>query len=608
MSKDNVTDIRAVRRNARPVGSGDDDDQSRDGVILPPDCPVTPLGINGDTCYYISAKRQLVALKAEKHGRLGIQITLFGNYQKYLEIHWPRYDKDGEAVKGQFKAEAAASALSSAAAAAGIWRPEERERSLGAWKGEAGELILHLGNQVLSLPPTPNPWQQQTQHRPGLIGHHVYPGQDSIGAPAEQHAAAGDTGPGEALLVALESWAWQRPSIDPILMLGWIGQAMICGALDWRTTVWLTGGTGAGKSTMHKLVGQIFGQSLVRCADPTEAGISQKLGLQTLPVAIDEAESDTDNRKLNALVKLARNSASGSIKLRGGADHKGVEFVCRSSFILSSVLLPPLLAQDVNRMAILDLNDLDPAAKPPDMDPATWRKVGQQLLRRMIDGWGRFDATLAWFRTQLAASGHTGRGQDTFGTLLACADILLYDEAPSAATSGAWCMDLDAAAMAETSDNERDERNCLNHLLTQSPEVRRGGAQRTTAEWIAQAAGFGQDMDEGDARRVIETLGLKFLPAITRKEPGGPVREITPARLAFSNTHNGLAGMFTGTHWEARSGAKGAYIQSLRRLPGAERLTSPLWFAGATTKAFAVPIDQIVTRQPLPSLADLPPK
>ena len=112
-----------------------------------------------------------------------------------------------------------------------------------------------------------------------------------------------------------------------------------------------------------------------------------------LTVAVDELEAEADNRKVDAVVSLARRAAGGGKIHRGGADHRGVVFEARSCFLFSSINVPPLLGADRSRMAILALD------------------------------------TLAAYARALSAEGYDARGCDVFGTLLACANLALHDAA-----------------------------------------------------------------------------------------------------------------------------------------------------------------------------------
>src|SRR5690349_15230298 len=62
---------------------------------LPEDCPVEPLGILDDVFFYLDASRQLRALPAREHSRLGLQ-ALFGQQIELLFKFWPRLSQDDD--------------------------------------------------------------------------------------------------------------------------------------------------------------------------------------------------------------------------------------------------------------------------------------------------------------------------------------------------------------------------------------------------------------------------------------------------------------------------------------------------------------------------------
>lgn len=586
--------VRHVIENAVDLEAPPDDEPPGDrpreggGDYLAEDCPVTPLGIAGTVRYYLDAKRQLVALEAKEHSRLQI-LGLFSHEYEWLYRVFPRMDKRG--VTTGWRPEAAAERLMAACAARGVWDPVERERGLGAWRGADGQLVLHLGDRIVEFPASAeNAWNRMTQHAPGLVGRHVYPAGPRQPRPSPLPAPAGDGGPGAALLGMLRTWSMRRGEVDAVLMLGWIGSAMIGGALDWRPLIWITGGRGTGKSTLHKLLKLVLDDALIETSDATEAGIRQKQRRGAIPVAIDEIEAEEDNRRMQNVVKLARQAASGGKALRGGHDHQGVEFTVQCAFLFSSILMPPLLGQDRSRMAIIELAELPAGAPAPTLEAKRWREIGAQLRRRLVDGWARFGTTLEFYRAELTARGHSARGADQFGTLLACADILLNNGDPCSDAAEAWVSKLEAATLAEADDDVRDEERCLQHLLSSSVDPYRGGARRTLGHWLRVAArdfaepslledGSGDQPDEDAAIKLLGTYGLKVVPEDGKRY------------VAIANQHNGLSQIFAGTHWAARSGATGVWVQALRRLPGAERSKKTLYFGGVYAKATIVPLD-----------------
>jgi hypothetical protein len=165
--------------------------------------------------------------------------------------------------------------------------------------------------------------------------------------------AIGAAGGGHPCGELLRTWNWKRPALDPVLLLGAIGQGYIGGALPWRSNVWITGGRGTGKSALNGrpdegqgIIPQLYGEALFRTGNTSAAAIRQSLKNSTVPVMIDEAEAGADNRKITEVVELARVASSGDKMHRGGQDHQAHEFTLQSPFWFSSINIPPLEGSD----------------------------------------------------------------------------------------------------------------------------------------------------------------------------------------------------------------------------------------------------------------------
>lgn len=542
----------------------------RPGSRLPDGCPVTPLGKGPGVCYYLDANRQLMALKAKDHSRLGVR-DLFGADAHLAGEFWPRVNKDGEPIGTDW--DKVAEALGVDAAASGIWNPLEKVRGPGAWRGDDGGLILHCGDAIITGGQT---------IEPGLIGREVYPAAEPLPRPTLNPVPGGDHGPGVWLLDLLKRWTWQRPGIDPELLLGWIGAAMIGGALKWRPAAWITGGQGTGKSTLHEILKGLFGGALVGVTDASAAGIWQKLGHATLPVALDELESEADNRKGDNIVKLARQAASGGGMLRGGQDHKGTEFVVRSCFLFSSILMPAMESQDLSRLAILELGKL-PAKSVLRLDQDKLGEVGTALRRRLVDGWCRLEETLEIYASALIANGHDARGADQFGVLLACADLLMHDGETNGEYAREMAEKLKACDLAEWADAAADELGMLSHITTMTVDVYREGRKRTIGEWIEIAAGVYATLTEDEGNQVLGSYGLM----VEANDDGQKY-------LAIANQHSGLAAIFKDTKWRSRPGRPGGWVQSARRIDGSIVPKTSKWIGGGKTRYTLVPLEAIL--------------
>jgi hypothetical protein len=545
---------------------------------LPLHCPVIPLGKTPGFCHYLDAEHFQRVMKASEHSRLGL-VELFGREQDWMLSNYPKI------IKGEvkFDADLLAKHLIQACAAKGAWSAKDNLRGRGGWLGDEGELVVHFGDRILSVPAgeaAPDIFERKST---GAIGGRIYPTEVALPLPASGRVAGGEGSPGEDLFALLSSWTWARPRIDPMFLLGWVGCAFLGGAIPWRPMCWITGDRATGKSTLHELIRELVGQAaIVSVTDTTSAGIYQALGHSTLPVAIDELEAEDDNRRAQGVIKLARAASSGGVVLRGGAEGRGVDFVARSCFLFSSILIPPLMGQDRSRMAFLELGRLK--GKGIRLDHKWLHQKGAEIRRRMMDGWYRWQATLDAYRVALADAGHGGRGADQFGSLLAAADLILYDAPPSSDELEAWGQALAESALSETDDAASDHARWLQRLLTSILDPFTRGDRYTVAVWISIAA----MREPGDDKRANETLqaaGLRYFKD----------RETDQEWLAVADSHAGLAKLHEGSHWGALSGTAGVWRQAAQRVEGAVKSKGPIYFHGGTRlRCTLIPLDAVI--------------
>lgn len=580
-------------------GHGDDGREVDPASEMPDDVPVIAVGKRDNFYFVIDSSGQLRIIKDNEFGRSKI-LSLFDRCTWALRKYWPRLKTVSDGQGGTtvkvvgVRFEDIQELLVSLCAdekRCGIWDPIKYLRGPGAWRGDDGALILHCGMIV---------WRggnagQETNGdiearpesigRPGRIDRHVYPAAPAILRPAKDAQPSGDRGgPAREVLDTLGTWNWKRGETDAHLLLGWICAALVAGAIDWRPMCWVTGERNTGKSTVHKVITAIFDDSVIAVTNTSAAGLWQKIGHSSLPVMVDEMEADADNRRAQGVIELARHAASGGVTLRGGADHQATEFKSQNCFLFSSILVPPLRSQDLSRQAILRLGALDLKSVAPVTDKAHWRRIGRGLLRRMCDGWHRWDATVAAYRQALLQSGHDGRGADQWGSLLAAADLALYDHAPDPDTLGIW-----AERVAPSVDNDAGERDqddhdhCLDFLMSSTAETWRAGLKRPIGSYVAEAAGM--DMEEIEhpdprqARAVLATVGLKVFLQDERKF------------LAVAKNHQALQAIFRATYWAGSAGASGVWGQALERAPGAQRSRANLSFSGVRSRAVLVPLE-----------------
>ena len=550
-------------------------------------CPVTPLGVRDGYSYYLDTWGQLRGLG--KHEIQAIR-ALFGKDNPALERAFPKWRKTEvgyEVVPEEFNAGRAARAMYMASSEQGLFNPDNAVRGVGAWKTETGDLVYHMGNELLV---------GGEIKAPGKHGRHIYPAYPSIPAPAP----AGDAeNPVPVLQKLLSTWNWQRPELDPQIVLGLIGVQMLGGALDWRPVYWITGGAGAGKSVLQSLINMMHGQDgVIASEDPTKSGITSRLGHSSLPVCLDEREPDTDERssKNADIIALARIAASGGEWLRGSSDQTGSGGKVFSAFLFSSILIPGgMKPQDMQRLIQLNLNRLPEDADPLDLQAPVWRAHGAVYKRNLIARWPTFAKRMAIWRKALAAVGIHGRDADNWGVTITMADMAANEALPDSDETDYWCRLIADAHIQSRAEVTDDAEAMLLHLKTQVLDINRRGDNYTVAEWIMVAAGLpaapesllplqcADPLPEDHKRRrdkANETLARIGLRVVGLREK---------AQLFIANAKiTGLNELFRGTDW-----AGGSWKQSALRVPGATICSVPKSLKGTSTRGVNMPITSI---------------
>lgn len=640
-----ITSIKDALDNPTPAprlaeeGEIRPDRKARGGPIDWSTCPVKPLGIKStadgkQTCYYLDVNKQLVGLEANnRHGKGGIA-AMFGGVE-WLEENFPKWSppKGGRPSEivgwdiGQVQ-----EAMIGRCVKMGVFSAAGRMRGRGAHRHDNGGLVLHCGDQLLhSLHLEDGRITGWRYDPPGELGGFVYPGDDPVPRPWHEPVSARDVA---VLLVdepgrdgrkgLLRRWHWRRELLDPRLLTGWIGAAMIGGALGWRPNVWLTGGRGTGKSTLNGddgVLAGLLGRGVFRTGNASEAAIRQSLNCATIPVLFDELEAKEDNRKVDGVIELARVSSSGAPMHRGGADHSAQEFTLRSAFFFSSINIPPLQPQDRSRLAILELRPFPKGwGTRPHLADYNLPVLGRMLLRRMVDGWPRLAATIARYHETLAAQGHESRACDQFGTLLACADVLLHDHdsadgLPDMELVLDWCDKCRPEKLREIAQEDAEHVRCLNHLMD-SPVQARGGDERVAlAQWISGALDHARDplavdqnlnadpkAGERLAQMGLKLVNAKWTPEETDHE--GKVKRRAkwgtsafdasePGFLAIKPGHVALVNLFQGKHWA------GIFGDVLARFPGAVE-ADKVRYGHGTGKGLLVPLYHVFEADQLP--------
>jgi hypothetical protein len=546
------------------------------GLPVEDPCPVVPLGIAGDVYWFLDSACQLRQFRAGQLNHAGIQ-DLFAAYPNWVEWAFPRWskpkvDSEGEIVEPpviqSFKDDDVRKAMFRACERMGIFSPEQKLRGRGMWKRHDGTLVYHAGEELWILEDGEIKTLECGQHQEG-IDERVYPRLRKLPPPWLPEISPAKN-PAKQLVEGFRRWNWEMPDVAPVLLLGWIGVAYLGAALDWRSTVFLIGDKGTGKSTLQEFLKDVFGDALFDRADTTAADIYQKLGSDVRPVAVDEIEGGQHNDKVTKVMELARVAASGSFGGRGGSEGHGTEFQLRSAFLFSAINTPPLMPQDLSRMALLRLRKLpkQSSAAPPTIDA---ENCGRQVLARIMREWHRFPELYAKYRAVLEIGGHDGRGQDTYGTLLACADLLLGQEIAEElkipmgdGDTNAWAELLSVENLPEVQGAEDNWLACLSQLLSAQTDISRDGARVTVGGLLEELEADGAEGARA-VKYVKKDLNRAGLAVKT-------IEGVTGWVLCVPNQSQLVARLFYGSRWQGAPGA-GTWESALRMGPARVILT-----------------------------------
>lgn len=527
---------------------------------LPPKCPVIPLGRDGEYYVFMDSMGQLNRVKRTEWSKKTV-LDLFAATPNYVYHHWPRISAP-KAGKPSFinglEVDDAVQCLMHACADLGAISIANTVRGRGAWTtGPAaalpgqGELVWHGGDGLYRV----RGGKLQVDG-PTAIDGIVYPGRAPILAPwrepvPQQHSPAAE------LFGYLKSWSWGRRVLDPVLVIGWLGAALLGGALPWRPYVFLTGDRGVGKSTLQNLILAVLGDSLLRTADATAPGIRQMLGADCLPVAVDELEAAADNRRVTGILDLARIAASADVAIRGSADHEAVQFTIRSAFLFSSINPPPMTVADKSRMALITLEKLDKARsgkEPVIQGEAT----GRMLLRALMDAWPEFHAIFERWRQTLRLVDMSDRAQMTYGTLLALAEMMLGPAAleehglpiTEERRLGEW---IKEQTVSERAEQRANWTLCIDRLFAATIEAWRDGVKPTVGAVID---GFvTEQLSKDDAQARLKLVGL----SVREEDHEGRKRRFLAVPVS---AELGPARIFEGTPWQA-----GVWASALKQAP-----------------------------------------
>lgn len=546
----------ALGAPAPPGGEGGGEgDQYQPNGPGPHGCPVIPLGIDDEaTQWYITPTGRLLGLKPKDHSTVNI-LALSDGDDRWLWSWFPRMDREGEKVVG-WGLGGAQKWLIKQSVQAGTFDRRNTLRGHGAWRpmrddGTTG-LIVHCGNVLLV---------DGEKRRPGRLGTRIYPTKPPLPMPAPEAATMEQ---GKRLLRFFEAAPFDNELTMPRLALGTLCVGFLVGALPARPMTHIGGDTGSGKSTILSFFSRFLSDWAENLADATEASVRAILAGGAKAILLDEMEPEELQTRGRQLVRLSRLAWSDDTGAAARATKEGGfnKTPLRASFVMASIIPPPMEEADADRFTFLRLSHqspMPPAWAKAQNDIDDLLKLAPLIHRRLIDHWPRIQALIPVLRQALSDNHHAGRAPMNLAVLLACSEILTSDTPVEELDIPHIVAPFDPLERSEQTDDRPGWQRCLDRLLTSRDPDWSGGARQTIGELIvAELASEGR-VGYGDQEK-LKRLGLRVIQLTqAQAPPGAQPGEIG---LAIASAHEGLSGLFEGSAW-----ANGGWTAALRAGP-----------------------------------------
>ena len=561
----------AVKPAPRPKAVKPDDDEElfdeQDDLIK--NTHFTVLGYDGGDYYIFShAKKQVMRMRKGDISDIGLT--------EYAPMNWWEFHFPASGKTPGINKPLAAQWIFATAHGRGIYDPT-LVRGRGVWT-DKDRFVFHHG-AYLSVDGVATEIAK-------MDSAYVYPMARRMPEPSAVQLTDEE---GRNMVSVADMVRWSMPA-SGALMSGWVMLAPICGALKWRSHIWLTGAAGSGKSTIQRDYCQsaLNGLSVYAQGNSTEPGIRQRLRADALPVLLDEAESNNDREKqrIESILSLIRQSSSESQAetLKGTVTGDSMNFHIRSMFCLSSINTMLDKKADTDRLTKLSIKA--PAAD--GKDEAHWELLKEELhklstdltlphrlLARAINMLPVIMASIEVFTKAAAKHFGTQREGDQFGTLLAGCWCLQMGHIPSVQEALVLIKGYEWSEHTEDNDQD-DSQRALESIL--NAKIRLGSAGDLTVYELVREAHSIQRLGTFDMKLADDALSRH---GIRIKQSEG--------LLLFGTSVPNLKALLV--HSAYSSDVRG----QLLRLPGSTKYADKaVRFNGSGSKCVAIPLSLVL--------------
>lgn len=496
------------------------------------------------------------------------------NLMQLAPINW--WETEFPGSKGGVHIDAAQNWLIQRSHEIGIFN-EKWVRGRGAWI-DGNKVVIHGGNHLIV--------DGKPFHLSKFDSKFIYEIGEEMGFDTDNPLTNREA---SKLIEVLQLLNWER-EINAYLLAGWCVVAPVCGALNWRPHIWLTGAAGTGKSWVFKhLVRRLLGETALAVQGETsEAGLRQTLKQDALPVVFDEAEGEDKKAqdRMQDVLSLMRAASAfdGGIMAKGTAGGMAKTYRIRSCFAFASIAVQIVQQSDRTRVSVLGLVKADDAVKAERWKAlqAAYNNIitdefCARLRARTIGMLPTILKNAATFSNAAAAVLGEQRTGDQVGTLLAGAYSLTSSKEISYEDAVKWVQEKDWSE-EKAQEATRDEFSLITHIMEQPVRVETGMIgilEQTVGELVMNACKWKPStvITHEVAQERLNRIGIK-----TEND-----------YVYISNSSDQIKKMLANTAWSRN------HNKILMRLNGAQAVDSTRFASGVRTRAVKIPLDTVFT-------------
>lgn len=433
----------------------------------------------------------------------------------------------------------------------GIYDPHSI-RGRGAWY-DGENIVIHLGRKLVI--------NGQSYGLGDFNTENIYERDIPL---TELHQSPLSNNEAVELLRLCQMCSWEQ-SLSGYIMAGWIALAPICGILEWRPSIWLTGPSGAGKGWILKnIVRKAVGKWGIAVEAKTSAtGMKGVLKTDARPFVFDEADAVNSAAidRLQDVLFFLRVAASSDGGVQAMGNHGGMGGINvgrpTTCAAMASVNLMLKDIADESRMTVLRLVKNDDRVRFREIKTAARNLLTPEYASRLFSRTVSLHKTIiqnaAVFADAATEKFGSSRLGDQLGTLLAGAfsltssRVLTFDEALKWLDGKNW-----GDLAGPVAHNDTNERRLLSYILQYRMSMSDG--HKNISVSISELISIMQG-EEGPVKSELADAELRRWGIRVKADDSDVVY--------ISNSHSQMSRLLRDTPWSTKWGS------TLKGLPGA---------------------------------------